>query len=74
MKYWKQSEFVTAGLLDSFATSFCTIFDQFLMVLMCLRLNAGIQDLGYQLMYTPQQCASTLVSGLMCCVQSCMCL
>jgi len=37
-------KFVTEGLPDSFASSSCNIFDQFLMVLMCLRLNAGIQD------------------------------
>jgi len=34
-------------LHDSFVTSSCNIFDQFLMVLMCLQLNAGIQGLGY---------------------------
>ena len=38
---------VTAGLPDSFATSSCSVVDQFLMVLMRLQLNAGIQDLGY---------------------------
>ena len=41
-------EFVTVGLPDSFATSSCSVFNQFLMVLMRLRLNAGIQDLGYR--------------------------
>ena len=41
-------EFVTDGLPDSFAASSCNVFDQFLIVLMRLRLNAGIQDLGYQ--------------------------
>jgi len=35
-------EFVTDGSPDSFAASSCNIFDQFLMVLMRLRLNAGI--------------------------------
>ena len=41
-------EFVTAGLPDSFATSRCSVFDQFLLVLMRLRHNAGLQDLGYR--------------------------
>ena len=41
-------EFVTVGLPDSFATSSCSVFYQFLMVLMRLWLNAGIQDLGYR--------------------------
>ena len=41
-------EFVTDGLPDSFAASSCNVFDQFLMVLMRLWLNAGIQDLGYR--------------------------
>ena len=61
-------EFVTVGVPDSFATSSCSVFDQFLMVLMRLRLNAGIQDLGYRFHVHP----STLASGLMCCTQSCM--
>jgi len=40
--------FVIDGLPDSFAASSCNVFDQFLMALMRLWLNAGIQDLGYQ--------------------------
>jgi len=41
-------EFVTKGLPDSFASSSCSIFEQFLLVLMRLRLNAGVQDLGHR--------------------------
>ena len=41
-------EFVTSRLPDSFASSSCNIFDQFLLVMMRLRLNVGVQDLGYR--------------------------
>ena len=41
-------ELVTSGLPDSFAYSSCSVFDQFLLVMMCLRLNLGVQDLGYR--------------------------
>ena len=41
-------EFVTSGLPDSFAASSCSVFDQFLLVMMHLRLNVGVQDLGYR--------------------------
>ena len=41
-------DFVTVGLPDSFGSSSCSVFEQFLMVLIRLRLNAGVQDLGYQ--------------------------
>ena len=41
-------DFVTVGLPESFGSSSCSVFEQFLMVLMRLRLNAGLQDLGYQ--------------------------
>ena len=41
-------EFVTSGLPDSFAASFCGVFDQFLLVMMRLHLNVGVQDLGYR--------------------------
>ena len=65
-------EFVTVGLPDSFATSSCSVFDQFLMVLMRLRLMQEYKTWDIDLMFTPQQCADTLASGLMCCTQSCM--
>ena len=41
-------ELVTSGLPDSFAYSSCSVFDQFLLVMMRLRLNLGVQDLGYR--------------------------
>ena len=41
-------ELVTSGLTDSFASSSCSVFDQFLLVMMRLRLNLGVQDLGYR--------------------------
>ena len=41
-------ELVTSGLPDSFASSSCSVFDQFLLVTMRLRLNLGVQDLGYR--------------------------
>ena len=40
-------ELVTSGLPESFAASSCSVFDQFLLVMMRLHLNAGVQDLGY---------------------------
>ena len=41
-------DFVTVGLPDSFGSSLCSVFEQFLMVLIRLRLNAGVQDLAYR--------------------------
>ena len=41
-------EFVTSGLPDSFAASSYSVFDQFLLVMMRLHLNVGVQDLGYR--------------------------
>jgi len=41
-------ELVTSGLPESFAASSCSVFDQFLLVMMCLHLNVGVQDLGYR--------------------------
>ena len=40
-------KFVTTGLPDSFAASSCSVFDQFLLVMVRLRLNLGVRDLGY---------------------------
>ena len=40
--------FVTIGLPNSFQNGPCSVFQQFLMVLMKLRLNLGCQDLGYR--------------------------
>ena len=41
-------ELVTSGLPDSFASSSFSVFDQFLLVMMRLHLNLGVQDLGYR--------------------------
>jgi len=40
--------FVTIGLPECFKNGPCSVFQQFVMVLMKLRLNLGCQDLGYQ--------------------------
>ena len=41
-------EFVIVGLSSGFFTSSCNVFEQFLIVLIKLRLNLGDQDLAYQ--------------------------
>ena len=46
MRYWNLC-LVISGLPDSFAASSCSVFDQFLLVMMRLRLNV-VQDLGYR--------------------------
>ena len=40
--------FVTIGLPECFKNGPCSVFQQFVMVLMKLRLNLGCQDLGYR--------------------------
>ena len=41
-------DFVTVGMPSTFSDSRCSKFQQFLIVLMRLRLNLGVQDLGYR--------------------------
>jgi len=40
-------KFVIIGLPESFQNGPCSVFQQFLMILMKMRLNLGCQDLGY---------------------------
>ena len=41
-------DFVTVGMPSTFSDGQCSKFQQFLIVLMRLRLNLGVQDLGYR--------------------------
>ena len=68
IRYWNLC-LVTSGLPDSFAASSCSVFDQFLLVMMRLRLNV-VQDLGYRFDVHPSTVCLTLASGLMCCTQN----
>jgi len=49
MKYWKLSlNLLPADYLICLLPALVVFFDQFLLVLMRLRLNAGVQDLGHR--------------------------
>lgn len=63
-------ELVTSGLPDSFASSSCSVFDQFLLVMMRLRLNLGVQDLGYRFDIHPSTVYRYFSKWLMCCTQN----